>query len=70
MKKHRVKVQFIFDGYFDIVADNGQQAREIANRDCGLVMGGSIYTSNDEQVKDWDFPIHSETNVVSVKRLK
>ena len=70
MEKHRVKVQFIFDGYFDIVAHNGQQAREIANRDCGLVMGGSIHTTNDEQVKDWNFPIHPETQVLTVKQVK
>ena len=70
MQKHRVRVQYVFDGYFDIIADNGQQARQIVDQECGLVMGGSIHTANDEDVKDWNFPMHPDIRVLSVKRIK
>lgn len=67
MKKHRVKVRYIFSGYFDVMAGDRREAERIVGQECGLVMGGSIHTGNDLQVADWDFPIHPETKIVSVK---
>lgn len=69
MKKYRVKVRYVFEGCFDIRAENEDEAREIADRDCGLVMGGGIHTSNDGQVCDWDFRMHPENKVLSAKQL-
>lgn len=70
MRKHRIKVRYVFDGHYDIRAENEQDARRIAERDCGLVMGGSIHTSNDEQVVDWDFNMHPTVELMPVKSKK
>lgn len=69
-KKHRVRMQYIFTGHYDIVAEDARQAREIADKDCGLIMGGSIRTSNDAQVQDWDFAMHPEKRIISTKQIK
>lgn len=69
MKKHIVKVQYIFEGYYEVMADNKNGAETIVDRDCGLVMGTGIQAYNDD-VKDWNFNMHPETKIVSVKQLK
>lgn len=70
MKKHRVKVRYIFVGYYDILADDKSEARAVAEQHCGMMMGSGIRTSNDYQVKDWDFPMHPEVKIVSVTSKK
>ena len=70
MKKYNVKVRYIFEGTYDVVADSREQAKAIAERDCGLVMGSSIHTSNDGNVVDWDFSMHPEAKILSVKPVK
>lgn len=70
MKKHRVKVRYVFEGFFDVMAEDKAEAGSIIKRDCGLVMGGSIHTCNDEQVRDWKFSIHPETRIISTKHIK
>ncbi len=68
MNKYKVKVRYTFDGWYEITADNEQRAREIAEQDCGLVIGGNIHTSNPMHVKDWDFDTHPETWIVSTRQ--
>ena len=66
MPKVRVNVKYVFEGYFLIDTPLGTDVAEIVSRDCGLVMGGGIHTTN-EMVKDWNFDPHPEAVIVSVE---
>lgn len=70
MKQYEVKTRFIFEGIFRVKAENSEEARKNVEQDCGLVMGGSIHTTlNDEDV-DWDFNTHPDTKIVAVKQIR
>lgn len=58
-----VPVTFEFKGEFYITASSENEARELVEKHCGLVLGGNIHSSlNDEDVV-WDFPLHPEKKV-------
>jgi hypothetical protein len=65
MKKYIVKTKFVFTGVFEVLAENRQEALRTVYKDCGVVLGGSIHTSNKQVVIDWNFPVHPETIIVS-----
>jgi hypothetical protein len=67
MNTYTVKTRFVFEGAFEVKAENSQIARRIVEKDCGTVLGGSIHTTNGEAVNYWNFPIHPEKVIVSVK---
>ncbi|EOA56478.1 hypothetical protein HMPREF1214_03299 [Bacteroides sp. HPS0048] len=70
MKQYEVKTRFIFEGIFRVKAENSEEARKNVEQDCGLVMGGNIHTTlNDEDV-DWNFDTHPEKKIVTIKRVK
>lgn len=54
MKEFRVPVEYCFKGYYKISAHSREDALRIADRDCGISLGG-VHTSNDECVLDWEF---------------
>ncbi|MDR2911834.1 MAG: hypothetical protein LBV38_00820 [Alistipes sp.] len=70
MENYKVKVRYTFEGWFEIEAGSEQQAREIALRDCGFVIGGNIHTSNSMHVKNWEFGVHPETKILSAKQVE
>lgn len=70
MKTYTVKIQYVFEGAFEVKADSKQEARRIVDEDCGLVLGGDIHTTSDEDVTYWDFSIHPDKNIKSVKNRK
>ena len=50
-KIYRVRTQYIFEGVFEVLSDNKENARQRVLQDCGLVMGGNIHsTLPDEEV--------------------
>lgn len=72
MKKYRVYTEYTFAGYYDIIAESKDEARRMVTELCGLVMGGNIHTTlDDEEVTNWDFNTHPETNIkeVAVRRI-
>ena len=38
-KVYRARTQFVFEGVFDVVAENKEKARQKVLQDCDLVMG-------------------------------
>ena len=70
MKDFKVKVRYVFVGWYDVSAENEQQARRIAKEDCGFVIGGDIHTSNSMHVKDWEFDVHPEKWIGSTRQVK
>lgn len=68
MNKYDVKVRYAFEGTYTVAADDRDEAKRMVSEDCGLVLGGNIHTTlNDEEV-DWNFGIHPDMQLLSVIR--
>ena len=77
MKKIEVKVRYLFEGTYTVAADDLNEARTMVTRDCGLVLGGNIHTTLDDDEVDWKFDVHPDMQILSytekeneTKRLK
>ena len=77
MKKIEVKVRYLFEGTYTVAADDRNEARTMVTRDCGLVLGGNIHTTLDDDEVDWKFDVHPDMQILSYtekenksKRLK
>lgn len=77
MKKIEVKVRYLFEGTYTVAADDRNEARTMVTRDCGLVLGGNIHTTLDDDDVDWNFDVHPDMQILSytekeneTKRLK
>ncbi|MDU7315103.1 MAG: hypothetical protein E7L36_05335 [Prevotella bivia] len=62
-KVYRVRTQYIFDGVFDVVAENKEDARQKVLQHCGLVMGGSIYSTLPDDEINWAFDKHPNRRI-------
>lgn len=56
-KTYKIKVKFVFEGEVEVFADSKAEAKEIVEKDFGLVLGRDLETSS-EAVNDWTFNIH------------
>ena len=77
MKKIEVKVRYLFEGTYSVAADDRNEARTMVTRDCGLVLGGNIHTTLDDDDVGWEFDVHPDLQILSytekeneTKRLK
>ena len=71
MKTFKVRTRFVFEGEFEVNADNKEQAKEYVEKHCGLVIGGDIHTSlSDEIIPTWNFSVHPDKKIISVKNGK
>ena len=77
MKKIEVKVRYLFEGTYTVAADDRNEARTMVTRDCGLVLGGNIHTTLDDDEVDWKVDVHPDMQILSYtekenksKRLK
>ena len=59
-KVYRVWTQYIFEGVFDVVAENKEDARKKVLQNCGLVMGGSIHSTLPDDEINWAFSTHPD----------
>ncbi len=69
IKEFEVKTRFVFDGVFKVKALNRQQAKEMVHKHCGLVIGGDIHSSLPGEDIDWDFSVHPEKKIRSIKPM-
>ncbi len=67
MKEFEVKTRFVFDGVFKVKALNRQQAEELVQMHCGFVIGGDIHSSLPSEDIDWDFTVHPQKQIRSIK---
>ena len=65
-KIYRVRTQYIFEGVFDVVADNKEEARQKILQNCGLVMGGSIHSTLSDEEINWAFSTHPEVKTTRI----
>ncbi|HEX7412706.1 MAG TPA: hypothetical protein VF411_01580 [Bacteroidia bacterium] len=68
-KTYKVRTRFTFEGEFEVNADDKEQAKEYVGKHCGFVIGGDIHTSlPDEIVPDWNFSVHGDKEIISVRK--
>ena len=70
MKKIEVKVRYIFEGTYTVAADDRNEARTMVTRDCGLVLGGNIHTTLDDDDVDWEFDVHPDMQILFYTELE
>ena len=69
MEKYKVKVRYIFEGTYTVAAEDREEAERMVTEDCGLVLGGNIHTTrDDDEVTDWNFGCHPDTQVLSIRQ--
>lgn len=69
MAKYDVKVRYSFEGTYTVVAEDRDEARRMVSEDCGLVLGGNIQTTrDDDEVTGWKFGIHPDMQVLSLSQ--
>ena len=71
MKKQRflVYTEYVFDGIFDVVAENMEEARQKVLQHCGLAMGGSIHSTLPDKEINWAFDIHPNRRIDRIKKV-
>lgn len=69
MAKYDVKVRYSFEGTYTVAAEDREEAKRMVSEDCGLVLGGNIHTTrDDDEVTDWDFGCHPDMEILSINR--
>jgi hypothetical protein len=63
MKTYKIPVTYLFSGVFFIAASSEEEAREKAENHCGLVIGGDIHSTLNNEDVQWDFYCHPETRI-------
>ena len=68
MAKYDVRVRYAFEGTYKVVAEDRDEAERIVTEDCGLVLGGNIHTTrDDDEVTDWRFSSHPDMQILSFR---
>lgn len=60
MARFKARVQFVFEGEIEIIADNKELAKEYIQKHTGLCLGGNIHTTMPDDEIDWNFSHHAE----------
>ena len=69
MAKYNVKVRYIFEGTYTVAAESREEAETMVTEDCGLVLGGNIHTTrDDDEVSDWNFGCHPDLQILSTRK--
>ncbi len=69
-KVYRVRTQYVFDGVFDVVAENKEDARQKVLQDSGLVMGGSIHSTLPDDEVNWAFDRHPNKRIDRITKVQ
>ena len=65
MEKYDVKVRYIFEGTYTVVAEDREEAESMVAEDCGLVLGGNIHTTRDDD----EVTVHGSSVVIRTCRF-
>mgnify|MGYP001645706361 FL=1 len=71
MKKtvYIVRTQYIFEGVFEVVVENREDARQKVIQDCGLVMGGNIHSTLPDDEINWAFDRHPNKRIDRITKV-
>jgi hypothetical protein len=70
IKTFQVKMKFIFEGIFEVKAQNREEARKFIEKHCGLVIGGDIHSTLPDEDINWEFSVHPEKEIKGIKQIK
>jgi len=68
MKNFIATVRFSFEGQIEVRAETPSKARENIENHFGMTIGHLHTTLEDEDIPDWDFPIHPDKQIVRIQR--
>ena len=69
-KVYRVRMQYIFEGVFDVVAESKEDARQKVLQDCRLVMGGNIHSTLPDDEINWAFDRHPNKRIDRITKVQ
>jgi hypothetical protein len=69
MKKYKASVKFIFSGTVEVNAENKIEAFEYILKHFGATGINIQSVLPDEMIPDWDFPVHPEKKIKTIKEL-
>ncbi|OFO56051.1 hypothetical protein HMPREF3027_02290 [Porphyromonas sp. HMSC077F02] len=59
-KVYRIRMQYIFEGVFELIAESKVDAQQKVLQICGLVIGGSIHSTLPDDEINWAFSTHPD----------
>ena len=59
------KIEYLFEGTYTVAADDRNEAHTMVTRDCGLVLGGDIHTTLDDDEVNWDSDVPPDIQIIS-----
>ncbi len=62
-KKYKVPVSYTFTGYYTLIADSKEQAKEYTEKHCGMTTSSRIHSVLDDDTVDWEFPVHPDSRI-------
>lgn len=68
MAKYDVKVRYSFEGIYTVAAEDRKEAKRMVEEDCGLVLGGNIHTTLDDEDVGWHFGRHPDMQILSMEK--
>lgn len=67
-KVYKVKTRFVFEGVFKVRDSSRDEARQMVEDNCGMVMHSGIQSTLDDDEVDWNFSCHPDKKIVSVTK--
>lgn len=67
-KVYKVKTRFVFEGVFKVRASSREEARQMVEDNCGMVMHSGIQSTLDDDEVDWNFSCHPDKKIVSITK--
>jgi len=63
-KVYRVHTQYIFEGVFEVVATDREEAERKILEDCGMVMGRGVHSTLPDEQINWAFDTHPKERII------
>ena len=68
-KVYRIRMQYIFEGVFELIAESKVDAQQKVLQNCGLVMGGSVHSTLPDDEINWAFDRHSNKRISRITKV-
>ena len=69
-KVYRIRMRYIFEGVFEVVAESKEDARQKVLQNCGLVMGGSVHSTLPDDEINWAFDRHPNKRIDRITKVQ
>ena len=69
-KVYRIRMRYIFEGVFEVVAESKEDARQKVLQNCGLIMGGSIHSTLPDDEVNRAFDRHPNKRISRITKVQ